>query len=443
MIIKLKSLRSHEGFMKYFKNTSWLFLEKIFRIFIGLFVGIWVARYLGPEQFGLFSYALSFSGLFTVIATLGLDEIIIRELVKNENQRDALLGTGFILKFFGGIVALLFLLIAVQFTTSDFDTKVYIFIIASATIFQCFNVIDFYFQSKVLSKYIVFVNIISLFLSSAIKVICILSNAPLIAFVYIVLFDNFVLAIGFIYFYLKESANNKLGLLKWKFDRVVAKYLLKNSWPLILGSAMLMVQARIDQVMIKEMIDDATVGYYSVALRLIEAFAFVPGILKNSLWPSIIQSRNNSNELYQDRLLNFYRLNFLIFLIIAIPIFIFAEEIVILLFGIAYQNAGSLFALMSTRLFFTNMGIARSAFLVTENLLKFSLITMILGTITNVVLNYLFIEEYGAHGAIVATIVSFFVTVFLIDAFYSKTRNNFFLMMKGIFTFFKIGVYNK
>ena len=82
ILTKLKDLKNHEGFLKYLKNTSWLFGEKILRIVVGLFVGIWVARYLGPEQFGLFSYAQSFVGLFTAIATLGLDGIVVRELVK-------------------------------------------------------------------------------------------------------------------------------------------------------------------------------------------------------------------------------------------------------------------------------------------------------------------------------------------------------------------------
>jgi O-antigen/teichoic acid export membrane protein len=95
VINKLHSLKKHEGFMRYFKNTSWLFGEKILRMFVGLFVGIWVARYLGPEQFGLFSYAQSFVGLFTAIATLGLDGIVVRELVRDESRRDELIGTVF------------------------------------------------------------------------------------------------------------------------------------------------------------------------------------------------------------------------------------------------------------------------------------------------------------------------------------------------------------
>lgn len=102
--------------MKYAKNTSWLMGEKILRMFMGLFVGIWVARYLGPEQFGLLSYAQSFVFLFTAIATLGLDSIVVRELVRNGSQRDILLGTSFALKLAGSLFVLPFLWIAVQFT---------------------------------------------------------------------------------------------------------------------------------------------------------------------------------------------------------------------------------------------------------------------------------------------------------------------------------------
>ena len=422
--------------MKYFKNTSWLLGEKIMRMVVGLFVGIWVARYLGPEQFGLFSYAQSFVGLFTAIATLGLNGIVVRELVKDESRRDSLIGTAFWLKVIGALVVLIILAIAVNFTSNDSYTNILVFIIASATIFQSFNVVDFYFQSKVMSKFVVYANIISLLLSSIIKVLLILNEAPLEAFAWVILFDSFVLACGFIYFYIK----NDLSVLKWKFNKIVAYSLLKDSWPLIFSGTALMIQAYIDQVMIKEMIGTIEVGYYSVAMRLIAVFGFIPMLLKSSLFPAIQNAKKQSDELYQNRLLNYYRFNFLLFLITAIPIFIFAEQIVILLFGIEYKNAGVLLALMTSRLLFANMGVSRGAFILTENLMRFSMLTMILGTITNVLLNYLWIPEYGAKGAIVATIFSFIVTVFIVDIFYTKTRKNVQLQIKSMLTFYKINI---
>ncbi len=440
MITKLKSLLNHEGFMRYFANTSWLFGEKILRMVVGLFVGIWVARYLGPEQFGLFSYAQSFVGLFTAIATLGLDGIVIRELVKDESRRDELIGTAFWLKLIGAFGVLLVLAVAVNFTSNDSYTNTLVFIIASATVFQAFNVVDMYFQAKVMGKYITYANLLSLLASSLVKIALIMSEASLEAFALTIVFDSVVLAMGYIYFYFK---NSKFNIQNLKFNKSTAVALLKDSWPLILSGIVLMVQARIDQVMLQEMIGSVEVGYYSVAMRLIEAFAFVPMILNSSIFPALVNAKKTSNELYKERFLNYYRLSFLLFLITAIPIFLFSEQIVVILFGIEYQPAGILLSLMAIRLFFTNTGVARGSFMNIENLFKFSLITMTFGAIVNIALNYYLIPTYQGKGAIVATIISFFVTTFLIDFMYSKTRDNVKLQIIGMVTFYKINIRNQ
>ncbi|GAB6182735.1 hypothetical protein JCM13991_04760 [Thermodesulfovibrio hydrogeniphilus] len=168
---------------------------------VSLFVGVWVARYLGPEQFGLLSYAQSFVGLFTAIATLGLDGIVVREIVKDESKKDEFIGTAFWLKAAGAIAMLGFIAIAVNFTSLDSYTKTLIFIIALGTIFQAFNVIDFYFQAKVLGKYISLANGTTLLISSLVKVVLILTHSPLIYFAIAYAFDSFILALGYLYFY--------------------------------------------------------------------------------------------------------------------------------------------------------------------------------------------------------------------------------------------------
>ena len=140
---KIDQLASRQGFMRYFKNTSWLMGERILRMAVGLFVGIWVARYLGPEQFGLFSYAQSFVGLFTVIAGLGLDGIVVRELVRDPAKQAVLLGTAFRLKIIGALLVIVVLAIAMWLTNQDGLTALLVFIIASATVFQSFNAVSY------------------------------------------------------------------------------------------------------------------------------------------------------------------------------------------------------------------------------------------------------------------------------------------------------------
>jgi len=279
--------------MKYFKNTSWLLGEKILRMTVGLFVGVWVARYLGPEQFGLFSYVMSFVGLFTAIATLGLDSIVVRELVKDETQKWALIGTSFYLKVIGAFLTLGILAVAVNFTSNDQYTNMLVFIIASSTLFQSFNVIDFYFQAKVLSRFVVYANIIGLSLSSVVKVTLILNEAPLVAFVWVVFFDSIVLALGLIYFFIKEMT---CDIQKISFKKEAAILLLKDCWPLILSGIVISVYMKIDQVMIKEMLGSEAVGQYAVAVRLSELWYFIPMIVVSSLFPAIINAKEISEK---------------------------------------------------------------------------------------------------------------------------------------------------
>lgn len=440
LLLLKAQLLGHEGIRRYGANTAWLMGEKVLRMFMGLFVGIWVARYLGPEQFGLLSYAQSFVFLFTAIATLGLDSIVVRELVKDNSQRNVLLGTAFTLKLIGSLCILPMLWLGVQFTSNDSYTNLLIFIIASGTIFQSFNVIDFYYQSSVLSKYVAFANTITLAISSIIKIVLILNEASLLAFAIVGVFDTVILALGLIYFYWQKTHHS---LREWQFDKVVAKRLLSDSWPLIFSSIVLTIQARIDQVMLKEMIGNQEVGYYSAGMRLIEAFGFIPVILSQSLYPAIQNAKKISLSVYKSRLTNFYRLNFTAFLIIAIPIYYFAEVIVVLLYGEEFKRVGGILSILAMRLFFTNMGTARSVFIISENLLKFSMITMFIGTIINILMNYLLIPKYNSEGAVIATIISFSITTFIIDAMYDKTRVNLKLQIVAILTFYKFNPLKK
>lgn len=436
MFAKLRTLQNHKGFIRYFKNTSWMMGEKFLRIMAGLLVGIWVARYLGPEQFGLFSYVLAFTAIFSGIAKLGLDGIMVRELVNHPEKRDTYLGTAFWLKIIGALIVMVLMAAIVPFTSNDASTNLFIFIIAAGLVLQSFEVVEFYFQSQVLAKIVSICKVIQLALSSIIKIYLVLTHAELFWFVLVTVFDALSLAISYFVAY---KVRKNPDFYK-HFDFVIAKRLLKDSWPLIFSGLVLMIQARIDQVMLQEIKGSIEVGYYSVAMRLIEAAAFVPMILHSSLFPAIQTAKKYSEELYKERLLNFYRINFIMFLIFAVPIFMFAERIVVTLFGDIYQPAGILLALFAIRLFFANMGVARSAFILRENLMRFSLFTMVIGTIVNVILNYMWIPQHGAIGAILATIVSFTVTIFAVDIIYSKTRNNVILQMKSIVTFYKINL---
>jgi len=389
--------------MRYFHNTSWLMGERILRMSVGLFVGIWIARYLGPEQFGLLSYAQSFVFLFTAIATLGLDGIVVRELVKDESKRDVLLGTAFGLKLIGAIVILPVLFLAVQVTNNDDYTNLLVFIIASATIFQSFNVIDFYFQSKVLSKYVALANTVVLALSSVIKIVLLLNEAPLLAFALMIVFDGLVLAIGLVYFYIKKSG---FKLFSWTFDIAEAKRLLNDSWPLILSGLVVSVYMRLDQIMIKEMLNDVAVGQYAAAVKISEAWYFIPIAITSSLFPAIVEVRERSRELYMIKLQQLYRLMIWLSVTVALTVTFLSDAIVFYLFGDAYSLASHVLVVHIWAGIFVFLGVAFSKFLIAENLGKKSLYRTVFGAASNILLNYFLIPTYGIIGAACATLIA-------------------------------------
>jgi O-antigen/teichoic acid export membrane protein len=445
---RLKVLKNHQGFMRYFKNTSWLFGEKILRMVVGLFVGIWVARYLGPEQFGLFSYAQSFVGLFTAIATLGLDRIVVRELVKDESRRDELIGTVFWLKLLGALGMLIVLAVAVNFTSNDNYINSLLFIIASATIFQSFNVVDMYFQSKVLSKYIVYANVISLFISSIVKIILILNEAPLIAFAWVILFDSFILASGFIYFYLKnlrhseqperQSVPNAESSFTWKFNKSTAFSLLQDSWPLILSGIVISIYMKIDQVMIKEMMNVEAVGQYAAAVRLSEAWYFIPMAIASSLFPSIINAKKVSEKLYLERLQRLYSLMVWLAIAIALPMTFLSDWVVNLLYGNAYQEAGSVLMIHIWTGIFVFLGVAFSGYLTAENLMMKSFYRTALGAILNIIFNFILIPKYGIYGAAIATLLGQVAANLIYDIFDKSLWSQLKMKLKAIFPIYLI-----
>ncbi|MDD3342479.1 MAG: flippase [Sulfurospirillaceae bacterium] len=432
---KLKTLKNHTGFMRYFKNTSWLLGEKILRLVVGLFVGVWVARYLGPERFGLFSYAQSFVGLFATIATLGLDGIMVRELVKNEARRDELIGTAFWLKLMGAVGMLIILGIAVNFTSNDTFTNTLVFIIASATIFQSFNVIDFYFQSKVLSRYIVYVNIASLFSSSLVKIALILYQAPLIAFAWVIVFDNSVLALGFIYVYIKQSG---VKFFHWTFSTQVALELLKDSWPLIIGGAAATIYMRIDQVMIGNMIDKEAVGFYSVATRLSEIWLFVTVALTQSFSPSITNAKKHDEILYISRIQDMYNILIKISFFISIVIFFCADKLIFLLYGTEYTASANILEIYIWSTIFVYLSNGSWLYYLNENLQKIASMRLVLGAVINIILNLFFIRYFGLVGAAYATLISYGISSYLINFFFNKTKLNFFLQTQAIINIINI-----
>jgi len=421
------------GFKKYFANTSWLMAEKIFRMAIALSVGVYVVRYLGHGRFGILSYAMSFVALFSALSTLGLNGILVRELVNFPEKREELLGTAFILKLIGAGIVLILLSLLLYFMGSDKQNNLIIFIIAAGSIFQSFNVIRFYFEANVLSKYFVFAQFVSLIAVSVAKLIFIWLGLPLIYFALAVLIESLIMAIGLSGVYFKQ----KLNIFNWQFSFKTATGLLKNSWPLILSAIAISLYMRIDQVMIKHMLNDEAVGQYAAAVRLSEVWYFIPMIICISLFPAVINAKKRSKDLYYVRLQKLYDLMVWTAMPIILVIMFSANHIVEFLYGGQFSKAGCVLAIHIWAGVFVFLGVASGKWYLAENLQLFSFLNSIIGAVVNIVLNVILIERYGIIGAAWATIISYGCSAYFLNFAYAKTMDNFYRLSQP-FNLFRI-----
>ncbi len=425
-----EKLESRHGLQAILANTGWLFADKILRMGVGLFVGVWIARYLGPEQFGLWNFAMAFAALFGAFATLGLDGIVVRELVKNPERQNELLGSAFALKLIGGAVTLLIALIAISLVRSgDALTLWLVGLSAAGFIFQSVNVIDFYFQAKVQSRYTVYAANGAFVLMTLVKIALLLTSAPLIAFAWAGLGEIALTAI----FLLAAYRFNHHNMREWRYDGRVARELLKASWPLILSGLAIMIYMRIDQIMIGQMLGDKEVGLYSAAVRISEVWYFIPMAIVSSVFPAIIAAKQQNETLYLQRLQKLYDLMVMLALSVAIPLTFLSDWLIVALFGEAYLHAGSILAIHVWGGVFVFLGVASGKWFLTENLLRFAFYRTLLGVLLNIGGNYVLIPLYGIAGAAVATIISQSAATYFFDIVNAKTRKMFWMKTKSIF----------
>jgi|YelNatPaOPRAMG01_1025707.scaffolds.fasta_scaffold69260_1 O-antigen/teichoic acid export membrane protein len=415
------------AFKKYFANTSWLFAERIIRILINFIVTVYIVRYLGPKDFGLLSYAISFVALFATIATIGLDNIVVRELVKNPDKKNYLLGTAFGLRLAGAISSILLIVLTV-FSIHENSFDIWLILIISLTnIFQSFNVVDFYFQSKVLSKFSVIVQSLSLIISSIIKILLMIFKYQLIYFAVATTLESFLLALGFIIVY----RINGEKIFNWKFDKLLSISLFKDSWPLILSGIAIAVYMKIDQVMLKYMLNDVEVGYYAVAVKLSESWYFIPVAIVSSLFPAIINAKGSDEKLYKSRLQKLYDLLALISIGIALPVTFLSKFIISILFGNSYLPSAPVLTIYIWAGVSVFLGVATNQFLVTENFTRLIFYRTFAGMILNVILNLILIPVMGITGSAVATLLSYSLSGFFMG-FSERILYQYWMVLKAI-----------
>jgi PST family polysaccharide transporter len=410
-------------------NSSWLMLDKVLRMALGLVVVPLVARYLGPTEFGQLNYAVAFVALFSVVATLGLDSIVVRDLVRRQEDRRKILGSAFSLKLLGALVSLAMAETGIRLLQPD-DAKMHLLvgITATALVFQAFDVIDFLFQSGVRSKPIVLVRVISFVLFSFVKIALIVTLAGLVEFAWAALGEAALVALGLVWVFQRFFGAKWFGF----GDLSTVRSLVRESWPFMLSGLAVMIYMRIDQIMLASAVGSYEVGLYSAALRLSEIWYVIPTAIVASVSPSLTATYGQSRAVYYGRMQRLFTSLVKLAYLVAVPMSLLSTRLIVLLFGPQYAGAGPVLAIHIWTAVFVFIGVATGPWVFNEGLGRIQFYRAVIGAITNILLNLYLIPRYGATGAAIATLLSQAVAVYFSLVFLSRTREVFGMMTKAL-----------
>lgn len=385
------------------RNAGWVLAERVLRYAVGFLVGVWIARYVGPEQYGLLNYALAYVTVLAFLGTLGLDSLVVRELVRDPSTRDEMLGTLLAMRLIGGLLLILSVAAMLVIVRPPDDRALALIALVSlAVVIQAFESIDCWFQSLLASRFTVIAKSVALLSATLVRIALILIHAPLVAFAWAILVEATVLAAGMLFVYARSGAST--GAMHPSLFR--AKALLTEGWPLVLTAAMAALSLRIDQVMLGQMADFGDVGAYAVATRIVEVSYIVPVVVMASVFPAMIKMKDGEPAIYDARIQALFDLLIWLAIAIAIPTWLLAPLIVDFLVSEDYVDAVPVLAVLAWMPILVFFAMARQRWLIAEGQLRIALLVEVVGCILNILCNLWLIPRYGAVGAAYAAILA-------------------------------------
>lgn len=415
------------------KNLYWATIGKACNLASGLIVGIIVARYLGPEQYGLMNYVISYVFLFQTIAIFGLDSIEVREEAKDLDNYNKIIGTAFSLKLILGIIMMFATIITSLFIESDLYTTILVAIYSLTIVLNSFNVIRNYFTSIVQNEYIVKAEISRTAIGIGLKLVLLFFKSSLTVFVIAYMIDYLLLASGYFMAY-----KYKVGRIKdWKFDIKYATHLIKESFPLMLTSTAVLIYQKIDQVMIGQILNNEAVGYFAVASRFVEVLIYVPMVIAQTTMPILVKYREESQDLYIEKSQKFMNISFWSTMTFSILTALFSWWIIYLTFGKNYLPAVIILQVMSFKAASVALSNTAGTMLIIEGLQKYAIIRDLIGCLVCVSLNYIMLPKIGILATAFIAILSNLAAGYIADAIIPAYRHIFIQQTKTIITGWK------
>lgn len=409
------------------KNTIWIISERVLQMIISLVVGVISARYLGPSNYGTLNYGASLINIFSAITKLGLDSIIIKEYIDKKEKNGEILGTAMVMRLISSLFSVIMILILVLIMKPNNNTILVVTLLQStALFFQIYELIDFWFQARLQSKYVAIAKSTAYIIVAIYKITLLILKKPVEWFAFSTALDYIIIFIIMILMY-KKSKGQSI-----RFSKTIAKKLIKNSYHFILSGLMVTIYTQMDKLMIGNMLDEEQVGLYSIATAICVMWGFIPEALINSIRPTIYEAKKTDEELYLIKLKQLYAIIFWIGIFFALGITIFSKLIINILYGKEYLAARKALIIAVWYTGLSYLGSARGTWIVCENKNKYVKKYIIYGAIVNLILNSILIPTIGICGAAIATLVTQIVVVLMAPLLYKETRISTKYMLDGI-----------
>lgn len=410
-------------------NSAWQIGDKVSRMGVNVIVTAYVARYLGPDGYGLINFAAALVALFSSFALFGLPAVVVRDLVQRPQERSRILASALSLRLVGGVLAISLCVGTTSLLRGgDPQSVLVVLIVACSALPQAWDVIDYDYQSRIDARPIVVARNVSFLAFAGLKVVMILLRAPVTSFA-AALSGEMALAAALMAWRWRADG---LGVgIRCASRREILR-LASDSWPLIVTGLSVSLYMRVDQVMLGKMMGNTGVGLFSAAVRVSEALYFLPVAVATTVAPALTALRSRSIAEYERRFVAVNRILAWPALAVAGVFALYAHPIILALYGPRYAAAAEVLSIHTWAGVLVSLGVCGGLWLTNEGYMRYSMYQTLAGAAVNVVLNLLMIPRFGIIGAAVASCAGQLTAVVLIIAILPKTRPLFRLQLASL-----------
>lgn len=409
------------------KNASWMIGCKIAQSVISLIIGMLTARYLGPSNYGLISYAASIAVFLLPLMQLGLSKTLVQEFIKRPDREGEVLGTALVFNVMSAVACMGGMYAFLSVANAGESTTILVGVLYSfSLLFQATEIVQYWFQAKLLSKYPSIASVLSYTIVALYKVYLLVTGKSVIWFSVSSTLDYLLISVILLIVY-KRMGNQKL-----KFSWRLGMEMLHSSKYYIVASMMVSVFQQTDRIMLKLMMNEAETGYYSSAITCVSVTAFVFAAIVDSMRPPILEAKHDGSDAYEPRIIQLYSVITYASLIQSVFMVLLARPIVLILYGEQYLPSVTALRVAVWYVTFSNYGSVRNIWMLAENKQKYLWMINLSGALANVALNAALIPLFGAVGAAAASLVTQFFTNVVIGFILRPIRYNNRLMIRGL-----------